>query len=70
MTRIHCITVPVDALSHGPCDLREQVENRGKVPYREMSSDAAEVFRKQWDKNLDGRPWPPAQDDVLMGFPR
>ena len=69
MTRIHCLSVPVDALSHGPSDLREQVENRLRIPFKEMSADAANVFRSQWDKNLDGRPWPPAQDDVLMGFP-
>ena len=68
MSKLHCISVPKYLLDKGPADLAEQIENKAKVKLRDMSTEAQEVFRQCWDPEVDGHPWPPPFDHVLLGF--
>lgn len=71
MKTMHCLTYdPVLFPPDPPSDLAEQLRNDRKTPFRDMSPEAIEVFSKVWDPALDGGPWPPRGDAVLMGFPR
>jgi hypothetical protein len=71
MKTIHCLTYdPALFPDDPPSDLAEQLRNERRTPFRDMSPEAIEVFRKVWDRAVDGRPWPPRGDSVLMGFPR
>lgn len=68
MKKIHCISVPKSLLPQAPADIEDQVKNEHKLPLSDMSTEALEVFRRCWDPEVDGGPWPPPFFHVLLGF--
>lgn len=45
--------------------LREELENKDRVPLCYMASDAYDVVQAAWDEAVDGA-WPPDNDRVVV----
>jgi hypothetical protein len=57
------VKLPADARQ----GLREELENKDRVPLCYMASDAYEVVRAVWDERVDGT-WPPPNDRVVVSI--
>ena len=62
----NAISIPRELLDGGPADLADELENKARVPLRDMSEAAFSVIQKCWDRQLDTYSWPPPGDIVVM----